>query len=105
MQSTVVITRGQKGVIVASASGIFGANSFPIEFVDGTGGGDAFAAGYIHALLAGGDVNECVRVAALSGQAAFERRGQQRASLGRRAGRLLELANARPVPRLIAPAT
>ena len=64
---TVVITRGHKGVVVASARSIFGANSFPIRFVDGTGGGDAFAAGYVHALLAGGDVNECVRVGSALG--------------------------------------
>jgi sugar/nucleoside kinase (ribokinase family) len=64
---TVVITRGRKGVVVATESGIFRANSFPIEFVDGTGGGDAFAAGYIHALLAGSAVDECVRVGSALG--------------------------------------
>jgi sugar/nucleoside kinase (ribokinase family) len=64
---TVVITRGHKGVVVASASGVFAANSFPIEFVDGTGGGDAFAAGYVHALLSGDDVKECVRVGSALG--------------------------------------
>ncbi|HEV8001371.1 MAG TPA: carbohydrate kinase family protein [Planctomycetaceae bacterium] len=64
---TVVITRGHKGVVVASTSGVFRANSFPIEFVDGTGGGDAFAAGYVHALLSGGNVNECVRVGSALG--------------------------------------
>jgi sugar/nucleoside kinase (ribokinase family) len=64
---TVVITRGQQGVVVASPSGVFRANSFPIAFVDGTGGGDAFAAGYIHALLDGRDVSECVRVGSALG--------------------------------------
>lgn len=64
---TVVITRGQHGVVVASPRGVFRANSFSIAFVDGTGGGDAFAAGFIHALLDGRDVSECIRVGSALG--------------------------------------
>ncbi len=37
------------------------AGRFDVEPVDGTGSGDAFAAGYIHALLEGADVAGCVR--------------------------------------------
>ena len=37
------------------------AGPFPVNFVDGTGSGDAFVAGYIHALLSGMDLPECVR--------------------------------------------
>ena len=59
---TVVITCGHRGALVASPSGVFRSPPFPIEFVDGTGSGDAFAAGYVHALLEGCDVGECVRV-------------------------------------------
>ena len=57
---TVVITCGQSGCAVASPIGDFRAPAFVSEFVDGTGAGDAFAAGYIHALLQGGDVRDCV---------------------------------------------
>jgi sugar/nucleoside kinase (ribokinase family) len=64
---TVVITCGHRGALVASPSGVFRAPPFPIEFVDGTGSGDAFAAGYIHALLEGCDVGECVRVGSALG--------------------------------------
>jgi sugar/nucleoside kinase (ribokinase family) len=64
---TVVITCGQRGTVVAGPGGLFRANGFPIEFVDGTGAGDAFAAGYIHALLDGNDVKECVRVGSALG--------------------------------------
>jgi sugar/nucleoside kinase (ribokinase family) len=64
---TVVITCGQHGSVVGSPSGVFRAVSFPIEFVDGTGSGDAFAAGYVHALLEGRDVTECVRVGSALG--------------------------------------
>jgi sugar/nucleoside kinase (ribokinase family) len=64
---TVVITCGSRGTVVAGASGVFRAAGFPVELVDGTGSGDAFAAGYIHALLGGGDVAECVRVGSALG--------------------------------------
>jgi sugar/nucleoside kinase (ribokinase family) len=58
---TVAITCGRSGCIVTSPIGDFRAPAFASEFVDGTGAGDAFAAGYIHALLEGHDVRECVR--------------------------------------------
>lgn len=58
---TVVVTCGPGGAVVASAGGVFRTAAFPIEFVDGTGSGDAFAAGYLHALLDGHAVHECVR--------------------------------------------
>jgi sugar/nucleoside kinase (ribokinase family) len=64
---TVVITCGGRGSVIASANGIFRAAAFPVDFVDGTGSGDAFAAGYIHALLEGCDTSECVRVGSALG--------------------------------------
>jgi len=64
---TVVVTCGQRGTAVACPNGVFRADVFPVEFVDGTGSGDAFAAGYIHALLDGHDVTECVRAGSALG--------------------------------------
>jgi sugar/nucleoside kinase (ribokinase family) len=64
---TVVVTCGLGGVVVASADRVFRGAAFPIEFVDGTGAGDAFAAGYIHGFLEGHDVTECVRVGSALG--------------------------------------
>jgi sugar/nucleoside kinase (ribokinase family) len=64
---TVVITCGNRGSVIASPNGIFRAAAFPVEFIDGTGSGDAFAAGYIHALLEGCVVSECVRVGSALG--------------------------------------
>jgi sugar/nucleoside kinase (ribokinase family) len=58
---TVVITCGSKGAVAAGPAGTFRSDAFPTQFVDGTGAGDAFAAGYIHALLNGGDLGECLR--------------------------------------------
>ncbi len=65
--AAVVITCGPRGATVACPSGVFRAAGFPVELVDGTGSGDAFAAGYIHSLLEGGDVGECVRVGSALG--------------------------------------
>jgi sugar/nucleoside kinase (ribokinase family) len=64
---TVVITCGPHGAFVASPSGVFRADAFHVELVDGTGSGDAFTAGYIHALLDGCDMNECVRTGSALG--------------------------------------
>jgi sugar/nucleoside kinase (ribokinase family) len=64
---TVVVTCGAGGAVVASTNSVFRTSAFPIEFVDGTGSGDAFAAGYLHALLDGHDVHECVRAGSALG--------------------------------------
>jgi sugar/nucleoside kinase (ribokinase family) len=64
---TAVITCGPRGTVVAGPSGVFRTPGFPVDLVDGTGSGDAFAAGYIHALLDGGNVEECVRVGSALG--------------------------------------
>ncbi len=58
---TVVITCGGEGSVLVDATGSFRAGSFPVEFVDGTGSGDAFVAGYIHALLDGRGTLDCIR--------------------------------------------
>ena len=43
------------------------AGAFPVPFVDGSGGGDAFAAGYIDGLLRGLDAEGCLRRASAVG--------------------------------------
>ena len=43
------------------------ANTFRVPFVDGSGGGDAFAAGYIDGLLRGLDAEGCLRRASAVG--------------------------------------
>jgi sugar/nucleoside kinase (ribokinase family) len=58
---TVVITCGGAGSILLSANACLRAGVYPIEYVGGTGSGDAFDAGYIMGLLAGGDESECLR--------------------------------------------
>lgn len=63
----VVITRGGAGAVLADPSGLFEAAAFKVDFVDGTGGGDAFDAGYIAGLLDGLDAMGSVRLASALG--------------------------------------
>lgn len=46
----VVITCGERGLVAVGEESLK-ADPFPVEFVDGTGSGDAFAAGYLLGLL------------------------------------------------------
>lgn len=57
---TVVITMGERGSVLATPDGIFQAGTFPIEYIDGSGGGDAFAAGYILGMIEGMSDEECL---------------------------------------------
>jgi sugar/nucleoside kinase (ribokinase family) len=59
--ATVVITCGRDGCILADQNTFLRCGRFPIDYLDGTGSGDAFAAGYIHGLLMGTDAETCVR--------------------------------------------
>ena len=59
--ATVVITCGPDGAVLVSQTNRVQSGGHAVEFVDGTGSGDAFAAGYIHALLDGRDEIECLR--------------------------------------------
>jgi sugar/nucleoside kinase (ribokinase family) len=64
---SVVITCGAEGSITVCTAGQFRAGGFHVAQVDGTGSGDAFAAGYIHGLLEGLDAPECVRIGSALG--------------------------------------
>lgn len=58
---TVVITCGGEGVVLLSQTLRLRAGVYPIQFVGGTGAGDAFDAGYIAGLLAGEDPIGCLK--------------------------------------------
>lgn len=57
---TVVITCGEEGTVFISPNERMRAGTYPVEFVGGTGAGDAFDAGYISGLLAGADARTCL---------------------------------------------
>ncbi len=63
----VVITRGQLGVVSVSESMCVNIGTYPACFVDGSGGGDAFNAGYIVGLLEGRSELDCLRLASAVG--------------------------------------
>ena len=63
----VVITLGEGGVVAVSDRLKVRLGAYPVKFVDGTGGGDAFDAGYIAGLLDGLDELECLKLASAVG--------------------------------------
>ena len=61
------MTLGDRGAVLVGAGGRLRADTYRVPFVDGSGGGDAFAAGYIDGLLRGLDDEGCLRVASAVG--------------------------------------
>ncbi len=72
---TTVITRGGDGVLVRTPNAVYTASALPIEFVDGSGAGDAFDAGYIVGLLEGWDLARTLAFASAVGGSACTRLG------------------------------
>lgn len=65
--SRVVLTMGEDGAIAISENLRVRLGVFPMPFVDGSGGGDAFDAGYIAGLLDGLDELDCLKLASAVG--------------------------------------
>ncbi|MFO0907850.1 MAG: carbohydrate kinase family protein [Isosphaeraceae bacterium] len=63
----VVITQGELGSVSLSDELRARLGAYPVTFVDGTGGGDAFDAGYIAGLLEGLPEIECLKLASAVG--------------------------------------
>jgi sugar/nucleoside kinase (ribokinase family) len=62
-----VVTRSEKGCVVASADGVIAVPAFPIEkMVDTTGAGDLFAAGFLFGLVRGAGHENAGRLGALA---------------------------------------
>lgn len=64
---TVIVTLGSEGAIIVGKSKRLRASAFHVPCVDGSGGGDAFATGYMVGLLDGLDVEGCLRIASALG--------------------------------------
>jgi sugar/nucleoside kinase (ribokinase family) len=64
---TVVVTCGEAGAVLVGDSDRLRCGRYDVEAVDGTGSGDAFAAGYIHGLLRGAPPSECLRLGSALG--------------------------------------
>jgi sugar/nucleoside kinase (ribokinase family) len=63
----VVITRGEHGLISVSDEQKLRVGAYPVRFVDGSGGGDAFNAGYILSLLEDRSELDCLKMASAVG--------------------------------------
>jgi sugar/nucleoside kinase (ribokinase family) len=63
----VVITRGEGGLVSVSSDLRVELGAYPISFVDGSGGGDAFNAGYIAGVLEGRSELDCLKLASAVG--------------------------------------
>jgi adenosine kinase len=62
-----VVTRSEKGCVVATRDGITAVPAFPIpKLVDTTGAGDLFAAGFLFGLVRGAAPEDCGRLGALA---------------------------------------
>jgi sugar/nucleoside kinase (ribokinase family) len=72
---TAVITCGHQGAVLLSETHRLRAGAFPVEFVDGTGGGDAFDAGYIRGLLEGGTPQRCLELGSALGASCVRKSG------------------------------
>ena len=78
-----VVTRSEKGCVVAAADGVTAVPAFPIEkMVDTTGAGDLFAAGFLFGLVRGAGYESCGRLGALAAAEVIQHIGARpRASL------------------------
>jgi sugar/nucleoside kinase (ribokinase family) len=62
-----IVTRSEKGCVVASCDGVIAVPAFPIEqIVDTTGAGDLFAAGFLFGLVRGAGYENAGRLGALA---------------------------------------
>lgn len=60
--AVVVITQGERGVLVGRGNEIEQIPARSVPVLDTTGGGDAFAAGFLYALMQGSSLKACARV-------------------------------------------
>ncbi len=72
---TAIITMGARGALLMDAGQTLEMPAFPVEVVDGSGAGDAFAAGFIVGLLEGWSAGECLRFASAIGASACTQLG------------------------------
>ena len=64
---TVVITQGKAGAVARRGSQILRAGVFKVDSIDGSGGGDAFDAGFLVGMLEGWTLEETLRFASAVG--------------------------------------
>lgn len=69
---TVIITCGEHGAVALSPTASCRSGVFPVNYVDGTGSGDAFDAGIICGLLEGADLKRSISLGTTLGASAVQ---------------------------------
>ncbi len=72
-----IITQGAAGCTVVTPHGTFTQPAFPVDVLDTTGAGDAFAAGWAYGLTHGWNIRQCARFACAVGGLATRAMGAQ----------------------------
>ncbi|MGE5191745.1 MAG: carbohydrate kinase family protein, partial [Deltaproteobacteria bacterium] len=72
---TVVITGGSQGAVLVSPTETLRSGTFPVDFVDGTGSGDAFAAGFISGLIDSCSAERCLEMGSALGASCVRQAG------------------------------
>jgi sugar/nucleoside kinase (ribokinase family) len=72
---TAIITQGDRGTLLMDRERVLEASVFPVDYVDGSGAGDAFAAGFLFGLHKGWPAEETLRFASAVGASACRRLG------------------------------
>lgn len=70
-----IVTLGGAGAVLVSRRHRLRAGAFDVNFVDGTGGGDAFDAGWIRGVLEGGDDERCLALGSALGASCVRQSG------------------------------
>lgn len=65
--ATTIVTSGKDGAVLIDSKQRLRSRAFAVDFVDGTGSGDAFAAGFIHGLLEGLPPERCLEIGSALG--------------------------------------
>jgi len=96
---TAIVTRGDGGAVLVNSRERLQAATFAVPFVDGSGGGDAFAAGYVTGLLRGLDAAGCLRYASALGASCVRAIGTTTSVFTRAEAEAFLAANELPVVR------
>jgi len=73
--ATAVVTSGPEGAVLVSEEAVLRAAAYDVETIDGTGSGDAFLAGFVHARLKGDDAQTCLRYGSAAGACCVQHPG------------------------------
>ncbi len=92
---TAIVTCGPRGAVAIGPGERMRIGTHPVAFVDGTGSGDAFVAGFIHGLLAGRTLADCLRYGAAMGASCVTAMGATTGALA--AAELDQWVESRPV--------